>query len=335
MNKILTVVVPVYKVEQYINKCLGSLVVPEQQMGLLEVIVVNDGTPDNSAIMAKEFEKKFPHTFRVIDKENGGHGSCCNVGLREAKGKYIHFLDSDDWFDENFPLYLERLAKEDADVVLTHCIREYAKSGTSRVRHSLKMEYDKQYEFRSIPIDYLPAYTFTLHECSFSVDLLRRNEIIFMERCSYDDSILSLAPIPLVKQISLYDLTLYHYLLEREGQSMDSKIFAKKLPERLDNIRFLFDHCNKVEKELDKATLQFCKNVLSFYFMCFFGEIWILRENVLDCYRKFLLAYHIFHQDQYAHWLLHLGLVRSCHKYPAPIAFLHYLYCVISGRIPT
>lgn len=335
MNKILTVVVPVYKVEPYINKCLESLVVPEKLMTLLEVIVVNDGTPDNSAVMAKEFEKKYPDTFRVIDKENGGHGSCCNVGLREANGKYIHFLDSDDWFDENFPLYLERLAKEDADVVLTHCVLEYAKSGTCKVRHSLKLEYDKQYEFRSIPLDHLPFNTFSLHECSYSVDLLRRNGISFMEHCSYDDTILSLAPIPFVKQVSLYDLALYHYLLEREGQSMDKKIYAKKLSQSLDNIRFLFDHCNNVEKELDEATQKFCKKVLNLYVMCFFGDIWILRENILDCYRKFRLAYHIFHQDQYAHWLNQLGLVRSCNKYPAPIAFLHYLYCVISGRIPT
>ena len=332
MNKILTVVVPVYKVEQYINKCLGSLVVPEELMGLLEVIVVNDGTPDNSAIMAKEFEKKFPHTFRVIDKENGGHGSCCNVGLREAKGKYIHFLDSDDWFDENFPLYLEKLAKEDADVVFTHCVKEFAKSGISKV-HSLKLEYDKQYEFRTIPFDLLTHDTFSLHECSYSVDLLRKNEIAFLERCSYDDTILRLAPIPLVKQISLYDLSLYHYLLEREGQSMDKKVFAKKLPQLLENIRSLFEHCNNVEKELDEATQQFCQKVLNSYIMYFWGSIWILRKNILDCYRKFCLTHNIFHQDENAHWLHHLGLVRSCNKYSAPIAFLHYLYCIKSRRI--
>lgn len=64
MQKTLTIVVPVYKVEQYINKCLESLVVSEEQMTQLEVLVVNDGTPDNSAIMAKEFEKKYPQFFR-------------------------------------------------------------------------------------------------------------------------------------------------------------------------------------------------------------------------------------------------------------------------------
>ena len=96
MNKLLTVVVPVYKVERYINKCLDSLILPDEQMDLVEVIVVNDGTPDQSAVMAKEYERRFPNSFRVIDKENGGHGSAWNRGVAEATGKYLRFLDSDD-----------------------------------------------------------------------------------------------------------------------------------------------------------------------------------------------------------------------------------------------
>ena len=63
MNKLLTVVVPVYKVERYINKCLDSLILPDEQMDLVEVIVVNDGTPDQSAVMAKEYERRFPNSF--------------------------------------------------------------------------------------------------------------------------------------------------------------------------------------------------------------------------------------------------------------------------------
>lgn len=101
MNKLLSIVVPVYKVEQYIGKCLRSLIGSDESLlNKLEVIVVNDGTPDRSAEMAKEFEKKYPSIFRVIDKENGGHGSAFNVELSNASGKYIRFLDSDDWLDK-------------------------------------------------------------------------------------------------------------------------------------------------------------------------------------------------------------------------------------------
>lgn len=100
MNKLLSVVIPVYKVEKYIRQCLGSLILPDEAlMDKMEVLVVNDGTPDRSAIIAKEYEAKYPDVFHVIDKENGGHGSAFNVGLAQASGKYLRFLDSDDWFD--------------------------------------------------------------------------------------------------------------------------------------------------------------------------------------------------------------------------------------------
>ena len=117
MQKLLTVIVPVYKVEQYINKCLDSLIVSPHWMEKLEVIIVNDGTPDNSAEMSREYVKRFPETFRQIDKENGGHGSAWNVGLKEATGKYLRFLDSDDWL-ENLDRLMSILMETDADLVL-------------------------------------------------------------------------------------------------------------------------------------------------------------------------------------------------------------------------
>ena len=95
-RKLLTIVIPVYKVEKYIRQCLDSIIVPLDQMEKLEVIIVNDGTPDNSAVIAHEYADRYPDTIKVIDKENGGHGSAWNVGLESATGKYIRFLDSDD-----------------------------------------------------------------------------------------------------------------------------------------------------------------------------------------------------------------------------------------------
>lgn len=99
---ILSVVIPIYKVEEYIRQCLDSLVLPDRDlMDKLEVLCINDGTPDHSADFAREYERRFPNTFRVIDKENGGHGSAWNRGLEDASGKYVAFLDSDDWYSSD------------------------------------------------------------------------------------------------------------------------------------------------------------------------------------------------------------------------------------------
>ena len=154
MNKVLTIVVPVYKVEPYINKCLDSCVLDDEKlMNLLEVIIVNDGTPDRSAEMSREYVKHYPNTFRQIDKENGGHGSAWNVGLKEATGKYLRFLDSDDWLT-NLDKLMEKLQETDADLVLTHRNTHYIETGEDIVECS-----DGPFN-RTFPTSDLPVHRF-------------------------------------------------------------------------------------------------------------------------------------------------------------------------------
>lgn len=91
MEKILSIVIPTYNMEDLLSKCLSSLIV-KNHLDMLEVLVVNDGSKDLSSEIAHQFEKENPDTFRVIDKENGNYGSCVNRGLKEAKGKYIKHI---------------------------------------------------------------------------------------------------------------------------------------------------------------------------------------------------------------------------------------------------
>ena len=91
MEKILTIVIPTYNMQDYLRRCLESLIVPEKQMKQLEVLVINDGSKDNSSAIAHEYQDKYHDTFRVIDKGNGNYGSCVNRGLQEAKGGMSRF----------------------------------------------------------------------------------------------------------------------------------------------------------------------------------------------------------------------------------------------------
>ena len=95
MDKILTVIVPAYNMEQYLAYCLDSLCISQHQNDI-EVLVINDGSKDATSIIAHDYERKLPQVFKVIDKENGNYGSCVNRGLAEACGKYIKVLDADD-----------------------------------------------------------------------------------------------------------------------------------------------------------------------------------------------------------------------------------------------
>lgn len=116
---VITVIVPVYNVEKYLDKCLQSLSC--QTFPDHEIICVNDGSTDDSRTILTEWESKLPY-MKVIDRENGGLSAARNTGLEAATGKYVVFVDSDDWVE---PTMLSRLANEveGTDMVCFACRR--------------------------------------------------------------------------------------------------------------------------------------------------------------------------------------------------------------------
>ena len=231
MNKLLTIVVPVYKVEQYINKCLDSCILADEKlMSQLEVIIVNDGTPDNSAKMSREYVKRYPHTFRQIDKENGGHGSAWNVGLKEATGKYLRFLDSDDWL-VNLDKLMLKLQKCDADCVLTH-INNYHEDTNRNDKWAIAFDdFNKLNTLDDFAFTQLNGKTnaFNFWFCTYKTEVLKPLHPLFMEHVMYDDSILYAIPLLLAKTYICYDLVLYNYLTGRAGQSMNVAVKRKNI----------------------------------------------------------------------------------------------------------
>lgn len=242
MNKLLSIVVPVYKVEPYINKCLDSLVLADEElMNQLEVIIVNDGTPDNSAEMSREYVKRYPQTFRQIDKENGGHGSAWNVGLKEATGKYLRFLDSDDWLS-NLGLLMEKLKALDADVVVTALSTFYAKENRSVTSFPVKVAGE------ILPIDsgdFGAAFS-NFWYATYKTSMLKPHYPLFLEGVSYDDTILCVVPHICAKSFVAYDFVLYNYFVGREGQSTDMKVIERKLPDYFANYRHTLAFVDKV-----------------------------------------------------------------------------------------
>ena len=226
MNKLLSIVVPVYKVEQYIRKCLDSLIVSDELMDQLEVIVVNDGTPDHSAIIAKEYEKKYPQTFRVIDKENGGHGSAFNTGLSNANGKYVRFLDSDDWLDkENLSKLMYLIGSSDIDLIINPLVYYHENTGKTNQLSVSNIEYGKVYKtdsFDFIKAGNRPNLTI-FHNCTYKTDLLKPYLPLFAEGCYYDDVVLWLAPIAISKNFVVNEYPIYYYRVDRPGQSISQE----------------------------------------------------------------------------------------------------------------
>lgn len=274
MQKLLTIVVPVYKVEPYINKCLdscliyktneqGEKVLDEELMNQLEVIIVNDGTPDNSAEMSREYVKRYPQTFRQIDKENGGHGSAWNVGLKEATGKYLRFLDSDDWLT-NFTEFFKKLLICDADLVFTHLNHVFVEENKEGL-WSLPGPFDEVTSIEELQLQHHYNCFTSFWMCTYKTSMLKSFYPLFAEYISYDDTMLYIAPLINAKTFVCYDLVLYQYLIGREGQSVSKAVVAKKVKNHIVAFQQFngFWRVNKVEnivvqRIIDELTAKYC-----------------------------------------------------------------------------
>ena len=231
MEKLLSIVIPVYKVEKYIDKCILSLLVPdEQQLRLLDIVVINDGTPDNSAILAKAYENQYPGIVRVIDQENRGHGGAWNHGTELAVGKYLFYLDSDDWFDtEELSKLITYLQQCDVDMVLLDRKKYYAQQDRYENVVLVNMVPDQVYDANTY--DWLGSgngsnITYA-HNTVYRTSMMQKYLPLFCEHVMYDDVSLQVIPIAIAESFVYTKLNVYRYYIGRVGQSFDPKVRAK------------------------------------------------------------------------------------------------------------
>lgn len=228
MNKLLTIVVPTYNMQAYLHRCLDSLLVSEEQMQQLEVLVVNDGSKDNSSAIAHEYEAKYPNIFRVIDKENGNYGSCVNRGLKEASGKYIKILDADDWFDTiEFDKYLVQLQTIETDLVLTAFNIVNADTMNRSLAYHPSLQTGKVYSLKDCTLEQVGVYM--MHAVTYRTDLLRSIDYIQTTGISYTDTEWTYNPLYAVQNIVYFDSNVYQYFVGREGQTMDPKVMTRTI----------------------------------------------------------------------------------------------------------
>ena len=257
MKKV-SVIIPVYNVENYLRKCLDSLV--NQTLKDIEIIVVNDGTTDNSQEIINEYVKKYPKKVVSIIQENGGQGAARNTGLLHAKGEYIGYVDSDDYVEENMYEELYKKAKEeDSDIVI--CGNNVVKENYDFLS---KEEVDKEFLLGKM------AVWNKIYKKNIIVD----NKIQFRSKVWYEDLDFTMKVYFSSKKISYVDKPLYNYLL-REGSTMNNNNIKRNL-ELIQAFDSLIDYCkdkkiyNKVKDEIE---------FLCIYHMYIFATTRVLNTN--------------------------------------------------------
>ena len=208
-----SVIVPVYNTEKYLIRCLESLV--NQTLNEMEVLVVDDGSTDSSPLILEKYIARFPDRIRVIHKENGGQATARNMGIREARGKYIGFTDSDDYVDNHmFEEMLKAAESEDCDMVECnyHYIQDL-KKGTQEIatRGNIR-QYKNQKDMFIDPMT-VPWSRLVKRE------ILQKEGLQFPEGLIYEDTAFCIKMLPYIKKEKYVDKQLYYYIL-REGSTM-------------------------------------------------------------------------------------------------------------------
>ena len=262
MKKILTVVIPAYNIEKYIENCLDSFVIPEV-LEDLEVLIVNDGSKDRSADLAAAYEKRYPNSFRVINKENGGHGSTINRGLLEASGKYFKVVDGDDWVErEAFLRLMDCLKGCTSDVVFSNYYWVREKDGRKKPEFAEPFAgviYGKEYQFSEIS----DRIFMKMHGMTMRTEMLRGIPPID-EHCFYVDMEYVLFPVPLIRTVTCIDAVVYMYRVGLPGQSRNMKSMRENA-ENYDRVlqRLLGFYDEQRQKRAPACVMVYLENIIA------------------------------------------------------------------------
>lgn len=227
MEKVLSILIPSYNMEKYLDKCLSSLDIKDKEK--LEVIAVNDGSKDKTLEIARKYAERYPDTYKVIDKENGNYGSCINAGLKAAQGKYVKVLDADDYFSkEGFGKYLKELENTDSDLIITNyqivnedgeVTKKWEPKGLG-ARETLKWEDVSKNLHES---------DFQMHAVTYRKDILTKLNYVQQEGIPYTDQQWMFLPMTEVKKITYIDEYVYNYLVGRTGQTVSTDAYVKNI----------------------------------------------------------------------------------------------------------
>lgn len=251
MDKLISVVVPVYNVEKYLKKCIDSTI--NQTYKKLEIILVDDGSTDSSKEICDEYIKQ-DSRIKVIHKENGGLSSARNAGIDIASGKYIGFIDSDDWIEKSMLEKLINLAeKSDSDIVLCNYFMAYDEKNQIQKEDIEYKEYSNYEALNKIYDDKLGVSMIIAWNKLYNIELF--NNIRYPAGKVHEDEFITYKLLFKANRICYLNEKLVYY--RQQNKSITNSKFNKK---RLDILQAFEERANYIknivkDKELYKKTL--------------------------------------------------------------------------------
>ncbi|MCI8394367.1 MAG: glycosyltransferase family 2 protein [Bacilli bacterium] len=253
--KLISFAIPCYNSQEYMNHCIDSLLVGKEEV---EIIIINDGSKDDTLKIAKEYEQKHPHIIKVIDKENGGHGSGVNKGLEVASGLYYKVVDSDDWADEESVKkilnQIKKFQKQQTKVDLLIANYVYEKDNQKKTIRYRNLPENKLFTWQDIKPFKIGEYLL-MHSVFYRTDFLRSTKIHLPEHTFYVDNIFVYLPLFEVKNMYYLNTDFYHYFIGREDQSVNEKIMIERIDQQIKVTQIMLHAKNPLDYQKENPKL--------------------------------------------------------------------------------
>ncbi|MBO6146259.1 MAG: glycosyltransferase family 2 protein [Lachnospiraceae bacterium] len=277
--KLLTFAVPCYNSQDYIGRCIESLLPGGDEV---EILIIDDGSTDLTGDMADKYQEKYPGIIRAIHQENGGHGEAVNTGIKNATGLYFKVVDSDDRIDPDaYRQVLDKLREltgGDVTLDMMLCNFVYDKDGAKRKK---VMHYES-----SVPVEELVSWDDTkhfrkgkyilMHSVIYRTKLLLKCGIELPKHTFYVDNIYVFEPLPYVKTIYYLPVNFYRYYIGREDQSVNESVMISRIDQQITVTKLMIDYFRDTRIE-NKKLRRYMRNYLEI--MMVISSIFLIKAG--------------------------------------------------------
>ena len=233
--KLLTFTIPCYNSQDYMRHCIESILPGGEDV---EILIVDDGSKDDTAAIADEYAEKYPTIVKAIHQENGGHGEAVNAGIRNATGLYFKVVDSDDWVDWNAYQAILAKLREIAggsvalDMLLANYVYEKEGAKHKRVMRQTGFPKDQIFTWSDVRHFYKGHYIL-MHSVIYRTKLLRECGLELPKHTFYVDNIYVYKPLPHVRTMYYMDVDFYRYFIGRDDQSVNERVMISRIDQQI------------------------------------------------------------------------------------------------------
>lgn len=227
------------------RRCIDSLLPGGEDV---EILIVNDGSKDDTLKIAEEYRERFPSIVKVIDKENGGHGSAVNAGIKHAAGLFYKVVDSDDWVNQGAYMQILSVLKDiirdgkSLDMMISNFV--YEKEGAARkkvMRYHHALPQNCIFTWKDVKHFHVGQYIL-MHSVIYRTNLLRECGLELPEHTFYVDNIFVFNPLPYVRTMYYLDVNFYRYYIGRADQSVNEQVMISRIDQQIKVNKLMVDY---------------------------------------------------------------------------------------------